>query len=213
MIWVVDGGGSCWLRVLGRDTETLQRSRYTVHMQLFNNNYPTKINTIYYHYIKCRLALNNQSETLTELWTWSSTTFKAKNAKWFNSRFCCMWAFWFPHTKSLDDSSATWNMTHHPLFCTCDLLSQPAPYGPCCLQTPESLSLGQGLFLWEPLHCSSSSEEWGDDDEQSQPEQTFCFKFWQDIQQLTGSALLAQLLIHASWQSGGNNYEWWKDWK
>lgn len=34
-----------------------------------------------------------------------------------------------------------------------------------------------------------------------------------DIQQLTVSALLAQLLIHASWQSGGNNYEWWKDWK
>lgn len=138
---------------------------------------------------------------------------KQKNAKWSNSRFCCMWAFWFPQTESLDGFSATWNMTRHPLFCTCALLSQPAPYGPCCLQTPKSLSSGQGLFLWEPSRCFSSSEEWGDDDEQSQPEQTFCLKFWQDIQQLTVSALLAQLLIHASWQSGGNNYEWWREWK
>lgn len=50
-------------------------------------------------------------------------------------------------------------MTHHPLFCTCALLSQLPPYGLCCLQTPKSLSWGQGLFLWEPLHSSSSSEE------------------------------------------------------
>lgn len=53
-----------------------------------------------------------------------------KNAKWSHSRFRCMWAFWFPQTKSLDGFSATWNMTRHLLFCTCALLSQPSSIWP-----------------------------------------------------------------------------------
>lgn len=81
------------------------------------------------------------------LWVQSSYNRKVnKNAKWSNSRFCCMWVFWFPQTKSLDGFSATWNMTRHPLFCTCALLSQPAPYGPCCLQTPKSFPEARGCF-------------------------------------------------------------------
>lgn len=142
--------------------------------------------------------------------------FKNKPQKMLNGptvAFAVCEPFDFPKPSLLMASQQheTWHVIYYSVHVPCYL--SPAPYGPCCLQTPKSLSPGQGLFLWQPSHCSSSSEEWGDDDEQSQPEQTFCLKFWQDIQQLTVSALLAQLLIHASWQSGGNNYERWKDWK
>lgn len=46
----------------------------------------------------------------------------------------------------------TWHIIHYSVHAPCYL--SPAPYGLCCLQTPKSLSLGHGLFLWEPLHRS-----------------------------------------------------------
>ncbi len=53
--------------------------------------------------------------------TWADGTSEIFKRR--NSRFYCTYVFWFPPTRSLDGFLATWNMTHHPLFWTCALLS------------------------------------------------------------------------------------------
>ncbi len=138
--------------------------------------------------------------------TWAEGT--SEIFKRHNSRFYCTYVFWFPPTRSLDGFLATWNMTHHPLFWTCGLLSYPAPYGPACLQTPKSLSRGQRLFfstraIISPFFLRGIHRRWWAITANAD------FTSLQKNKKLESHrARLAQLLIHASWQSGGGNYEW-----
>ncbi len=70
------------------------------------------------HFLKILIPLMgsaNREQTWAE---GTSEIFKRRN-----SRFYCTYVFWFPPTRSLDGFLATWNMTHHPLFWTCGLLS------------------------------------------------------------------------------------------